>query len=334
MALTFYQQDLIKAVLEGNREMARKRTYEILNKALETKQDGAFAKHMLDKYPDANDKEIKVPYNLSNLLTVAYPSDADYPFNINRYFLSERESAVAGTIEKMYHASQQLKERKIKYSNTVLLDGKSGTGKTEFGKYIAYRLGLPFVYLNFTNVIDSLLGKTGQNIDLVFSFVQKYPCVFMIDEIDSIGEMRSSRSSSSEKENGRIVTTLFLCLDKLSNDNIVIGATNRKDILDSALISRFRIQHTVETLRQKEREQLVAMYLRDTGFMTVKNEETLAREISEFAAEPREPRILESQLIQRMADSLLANKPIRLVDEKEPQHKKTLLDAVASGFCG
>ena len=322
MALTADERILIQYVIEGDRERELEVAERILKRASETKADGAIAKYLLEKMTSKRGSIFNIPPNLSNILSVEFPDDKDFSFQKDRYLLSDREKPVAERIERMYNVAQQLKEHNINYYNATLLTGDSGVGKTEFAKYIAYRMKLPFVYLNFTSTLDSLMGKTGKNIELAFNFIKQHPCVFMIDEIDAIGEMRKD-SGSAGQENGRIVTTLFLCMDKLTNDNIVLAATNRTDILDRALLRRFRETHIVAALTADERERYIVNYLKATGFIDTTQAERLYREARELARSPYVPRELESELVRRIADSLMEGKPLSLVDEvAKPQRNQ------------
>lgn len=77
-----------------------------------------------------------------------------------------------------------MSEYGIPYLNSTLISGIPGTGKTEFAKYVAYRLDLPYAYLNFSYLIDSYLGKTAQNLRKVFDYCKGQKCVLMLDEVD------------------------------------------------------------------------------------------------------------------------------------------------------
>ena len=131
--------------------------------------------------------------------------------------------------------------------------GVPGTGKTEFARYVAYKLGLPYAYLNFSNLIDSYMGKTAQNLSRIFDYCKGMKCVLMLDEIDCIGQARQ-HNSGPDAEMGRIVISLMQCLDNLVHGQIVIAATNREDILDKALKRRFR--NKVEFTKFNENEEL------------------------------------------------------------------------------
>ena len=100
--------------------------------------------------------------------------------------------------------------RHIPYKNTTLLYGESGTGKTELGRYIAYKLNLPFFYISFVSTIDSYMGSTAKNIHKIFEFCNSIPCVLMLDEVDSVAAKRSvagSRGVDGEIERTTIAIT-------------------------------------------------------------------------------------------------------------------------------
>lgn len=158
------------------------------------------------------------------------------------------------------NTNEKLSEMRIKYLNTTLLYGESGTGKTTFGKYVAYKLGMPFAYLNFAQCISSYLGATGKNIEKVFDYISKQKCVLMLDEIDAIGIKRGKEDLG---EMSRIVIGLMQSFDLLENDLIIIGATNRRDMIDEALIRRFTIKHEVTILNNNEAYNLIIKYLED-----------------------------------------------------------------------
>ncbi|MBO6243311.1 MAG: AAA family ATPase, partial [Clostridia bacterium] len=158
------------------------------------------------------------------------------------------------------NTNEKLSEMGIRYLNSTLLYGESGTGKTTFGKYVAYKLGLPFAYLNFSQCISSYLGATSKNIEKVFDYVAKQKCVLMLDEVDAIGIKRGKEDLG---EMSRIVIGLMQSFDLLENDIIVIGATNRKDMIDEALIRRFSIKHEVKVLNNNNAYRLITNFLDD-----------------------------------------------------------------------
>lgn len=200
---------------------------------------------------------IELPYDLKGILKM---EDMSTSFNENRYYLTDREKKVFEQIEMTNNTNKKLTEMGIRYLNSTLLYGESGTGKTTFGKYVAYKLGLPFAYLDFSQCITSLMGGTSKNIEKVFDYVAKQKCVLMLDEVDAIGIKRGKEDLG---EMSRIVIGLIQSFDLLENDVIVIGATNRKDMIDEALIRRFTIIHEVKELSNNNAYRLITNYLDD-----------------------------------------------------------------------
>lgn len=183
-----------------------------------------------------------------------------------RYFLSSREKSVYEHIRKVNKVSHRLHSLNIRYINATLLYGESGVGKTMFGRYLAYKIGLPYVYINLAMTVDSKLGKTSQNIMSVFQDLKSIPCVLMLDEVDAIAEMRSDKTDSAGNEINRIVITLMQEFDRLSSDVIILAATNRLDALDPAFIRRFSLTHEVVRLTKEEMLTLAKRFLSDVGF--------------------------------------------------------------------
>ena len=271
MALTDNQKRLIEAVQRSDIQLARKTAMACVTEDTSKKNEWWCRKYsnLLTNTPTF----LELPPNLK--YKVSY-EDLTNTFLESRYYLSEREKELFNHIEKMNRATEVLSKLKIHYLNSILLFGPSGTGKTTFGKYVAYKMGLPFLYINFSNLIDSYMGRTSQNLSLVFNFVRENKCVFMIDEIDAISTRRSTAGGGSDAEVARITVTLMQEFDMLSNEHIVIGATNRMDMMDEALLRRFSKKHEVQILTVDEKIQMVSQYLTDVGVVNYSKENIIA----------------------------------------------------------
>ena len=116
--------------------------------------------------------------------------------------------------------------------------------------------------MNFSNAISSYLGTTGKNISKAFEFAEKQKCIFMIDEVDAIG---MERGKEDVGEMSRITIGLMQALDCLRNDTIIIGATNRLDMIDKALLRRFSMVHNVKKFSEEEMYLMITKYLDDVG---------------------------------------------------------------------
>ena len=129
-------------------------------------------------------------------------------------------------------------------NKAMLLEGPPGTGKTTFAKAVAKEIEQPFAIVNVAALVNCYIGETGKNIDKIFAYLRQYAeqnncgVTVFIDEIDEIAKARGSDDKTSEAA----VPALLRNLDGLkSNKNLLIIAnTNRKDMLDKAILERFR----------------------------------------------------------------------------------------------
>lgn len=255
MALNEDTRNLIRYVANNDLESAKNIIRKIISK--ETAEKNQYFCKIIKIRLDSEPKEIKLPGEIQSLLKMEDVSN----FNENRYFLSDREKDIFDHIYMTKNTNKQLSEMGLKHLNSTLLYGESGTGKTTFGKYVAYKLGLPFAYINFAYLIDCKLGETSKNINKVFDYVSKQKCVLLLDEIDAIGIERGKEDSTGEMS--RVVISLMQNFDLLNNEIIIIGATNRIDMIDKALSRRFTTKHEVKELTTHETAFLVQQILQD-----------------------------------------------------------------------
>jgi MoxR-like ATPase len=119
----------------------------------------------------------------------------------------------------------------------ILLYGPPGTGKSLLAGHIAARLQRPFYVVRLDSVISSRLGETSKNIRGMFDFIPTRQAVLFLDEMDAIAKLRDDRHELGELK--RVVNTVLQGLDSLTDDVIVIGATNHPHLLDPAIWRRF-----------------------------------------------------------------------------------------------
>lgn len=210
-------------------------------------------------------KMLELPVNLQGLLYMQDMSD----FNEKRYYLGNAQKELFSKIENGVNITTKMMEYGIPYMNSTLIFGIPGTGKTEFAKYVAYKLNLPYAYIKFSYLIDSYLGKTAQNLNRIFDYCKGQKCVLMLDEIDCIGLARSN-DTGVNGELGRTTIALMQLLDELVEGQVIIAATNRSDRLDPALLRRFQRQIEFSPYDQVERKAMIERYINsvDSTFLT------------------------------------------------------------------
>lgn len=155
----------------------------------------------------------------------------------------------------------------IKAGGFILLEGPPGTGKTTFAKAAASELTVPFAEVNANALVDSYIGKTGKNIDTMFAEARALaaergtPVVLFLDEIDYLAQKRGGENKTAAEA----VPALIKQMDGFSSgsDNLVlIAATNIKECLDSAILSRFRNVIHIDLPNEAERRLMLAAKLK------------------------------------------------------------------------
>lgn len=206
----------------------------------------------------------------------------------------------------MRDAALTLDQLGIPYVNSVMLTGESGTGKTAFARYIAKKLELPFLYINFSWLIDSLLGKTAKNLQNVFQFARTSPCVLMLDEMDCIARKRADSPDGAGRELGNTTITLIQELDRLQNTNIVIGATNLPETIDHAIMRRFSVVHDVKKFDQKNMVKMLEQYLSTVPYGYKKEDLKIFCE----GLKGKPQGVVLNALIERIAESIINKEEI------------------------
>ena len=130
----------------------------------------------------------------------------------------------------------------------VLLVGPPGTGKTLLARVTAAEAGVPFYSCSASDFVEIFVGRGPARVRKLFTQAAKNaPCIVFIDELDSIGRSRRLGSMNSEQEN--TLNQLLTCMDGLDTSNngvIVMGATNRFELLDPALLRAGRFDRIVQ----------------------------------------------------------------------------------------
>lgn len=152
-------------------------------------------------------------------------------------------------------------------NKAVLLFGPPGTGKTTFAKAVAKEVGQDFFLVNMAGLVNCYVGETAKNIDKIFEYIRSYvsqnqcDVVVFFDEMDEIAKKRGSDDKASESA----VPALLRNLDGVKKNKgfMVIANTNYKDLLDDAILSRFRRRVFIPLPDKDTRIKLLRLQLKD-----------------------------------------------------------------------
>ncbi len=167
------------------------------------------------------------------------------PVNLNDVFLSEENRLQIEQLIKEQLYVEDLQQYGLPVNNKVLLFGSSGCGKTTTAKAIAHAVERPLIVLNLSNIINSRIGETSQNIKQVFDRAIRDKAVLFLDEFDQIGKARGE-DENDVGEMRRLGNTMIQLIDYLPEQVMLICATNHIDIIDFALIRRFQLKISFE----------------------------------------------------------------------------------------
>jgi len=150
----------------------------------------------------------------------------------------------------------------------VLLVGPPGTGKTLLAKAIAGEAGVPFFSISGSEFVEMFVGVGASRVrDLFKKAKENAPCIIFIDEIDAVGRQRGAGIGGGNDEREQTLNQLLTEMDGFEGNSgiIIIAATNRPDVLDSALLrpGRFDRQVTVDAPDIKGRLSILNVHARD-----------------------------------------------------------------------
>ncbi|EAR18855.1 ATP-dependent zinc metalloprotease FtsH [Synechococcus sp. W2B2] len=149
----------------------------------------------------------------------------------------------------------------------VLLVGPPGTGKTLLAKAIAGEAGVPFFSLAASEFVELFVGVGASRVrDLFRKAKEKSPCIVFIDEIDAVGRQRGAGIGGGNDEREQTLNQLLTEMDGFADNSgvILLAATNRADVLDTALMrpGRFDRRIAVGLPDRKGREAILAVHAR------------------------------------------------------------------------
>ncbi|MEA1965299.1 MAG: ATP-dependent zinc metalloprotease FtsH [Candidatus Aerophobetes bacterium] len=197
---------------------------------------------------------------------------------------------------------QKFQRLGAKIPKGVLLVGPPGCGKTLLAKAVAGEAGVPFFSISGSDFVEMFVGVGASRVrDLFEQGKRNAPCIIFIDELDAVGRQRFAGIGGGHDEKEQTLNQLLTELDGFDTREgvIIIGATNRPDVLDSALLrpGRFDRRITVNIPDLKEREEILALYVRDKPVTDEVDVKVLARRTPGFVGSDIENLVNEASLL-------------------------------------
>src|SRR5215470_13690741 len=170
----------------------------------------------------------------------------------------------------------------------ALLIGPPGTGKTLLAKAMAGEAQVPFFSMSGSDFVELFVGVGASRVrDLFKQAREKAPCIIFIDEIDAIGRARGKNVMMSNDERESTLNQLLVEMDGFGTDTgiIVLAATNRPDVLDTALLrpGRFDRQISIDKPDMKGREAIFKVHLKPIKISKTLDIHKLAEQTPGFA---------------------------------------------------
>lgn len=170
----------------------------------------------------------------------------------------------------------------------ILMVGQPGTGKTLLAKAIAGEAKVPFFSISGSDFVEMFVGVGASRVRDMFEQAKKQaPCIIFIDEIDAVGRHRGAGMGGGHDEREQTLNQLLVEMDGFEGSEgvIVIAATNRPDVLDTALLrpGRFDRQVVVGLPDVRGREQILRVHMRKIPMGNDVEPNTLARSTPGFS---------------------------------------------------
>lgn len=195
---------------------------------------------------------------------------------------------------------EKFKEVGARVPRGILLSGEPGTGKTLLARAIAGEANVPFFAASGSDFSGIIVGLGVAKIKEIFEMAKRNaPCILFIDEIDAIGQRRSTHSYN-DQDREQTLNQLLIEMDGFANDTgiIVIGATNRPDMLDPALLrpGRFDRQVYIELPDLSGRREILELYSKKVKISSDVDLQDLARGTTGFSGADLENLLNEAAL--------------------------------------
>ncbi len=234
-------------------------------------------------------------------LTIIKAIDTGSEFNVDRFVIIEKPTT---TFSEIGGLSDQIREVKevielplknpelfkkvgIQPPKGILLHGEPGTGKTLLAKAVANATHATFIEIVASELVQKFIGEGAKLVKEIFQLAKrKSPSIIFIDELDALASKRIELGTSGEREVQRTFMQLLAEIDGFKNlGNVkVIGCTNRRDILDPAVLRPGRLDRLIEVplLDEQGREEIFKIHTKSMNLKGVSNG-NIIRKMKDFS---------------------------------------------------
>jgi len=209
----------------------------------------------------------------------------------------------------------------------MLLVGPPGTGKTLLARAVAGEAKVPFFSLSGSEFVEMFVGVGAARVRDLFSQAEaKAPCIIFIDELDALGRARVQSPMGSHEEREQTLNQLLAEMDGFDSRKaiIIMGATNRPEVLDPALLrpGRFDRQVLVDKPDVKGREEVLRIHTKNVKLATTVNLKVVAARTAGFAGADLANLVNEAALLAARKDKTAV----------EPQDFDEAIDRLIAGL--
>jgi AAA+ superfamily predicted ATPase len=229
---------LVKTGIEGNQKLFRSTVEEIVVEE-RAKQHHIIADRLTNLLNNTRAVAFQsVPTNnseLQNSFTEVMPRKG-----LGDLYLTDELKHSCEQFTNEYHRRDLLRSYNLNPRHKMLLAGPPGNGKTSLAEGIAHEMMLPLFVVRYEGIINSYLGDTAKQIDMLFEHAKQQRCVLFFDEFDAVSKERDGSNENGEIK--RVVNSLLTQLDSLPPHVVFIAATNHASMMDNAFARRFELQ--------------------------------------------------------------------------------------------